>query len=67
MSFDGIYFWKWTMENTNKADKVETEQWKQRSGGEIFLVRPGMKGHKFFNEVGLKKYKKYFVICSLPK
>ena len=55
------------MENTNKADKVETEQWKQRSGGEIFLVRPGMKGHKFFNEVGLKKYKKYFVIYSLPK
>ena len=56
------------MENANKADKVETEQWKQRSGGgRIFFVRPGMKCHKFFNEVGLKKYKNYFVICSLPK
>lgn len=54
------------MENTNKADKVETEQWKQRSRGEIFLVKPDMKGHKFLNEVGLKN-KKYFVICSLPK
>ena len=55
------------MENTNKADKVETEQWKQRRGGGNSLVKPGMKGYKFFNEVGFKKYKNYFVICSLPK
>ena len=42
------------MGDAEKTDEAETEQWKQRGRGEVFLVTLGIEGHKFFNEVRLK-------------
>lgn len=63
---DDVFCWKWTVGDTEKVDEAETEQWKQRSRGEMFLLTLGIEGHKFFNEMRLKN-KNYFVISSLFK